>query len=150
MLVLKSIYRATLAPPRAFSLFRRSISQIGDNLRPSAAIGDENIDSDDEEERPVFRGERPKIKERKVDELGRGYGTGRRKTSVARVWVKEGCGEVVVNDKNIIDYFQFAHRQHCLEVLWHSKTSGFFDVWCTVKGGGLMGEDIIRILSIFR
>ena len=139
MFATKSIYKVALAPSRVFNLFRRSFSEISDNAQTSAAIKDD-LDSDDEEERPIFRGERPKIKERKVDELGRGYGTGRRKTSVARVWVKEGCGEVIVNDKNIIDYFQFAHRQHCLEVFWHSKTSGFFDVWCTVKGGGLMGK----------
>ncbi|CAM9186554.1 unnamed protein product, partial [Ectocarpus fasciculatus] len=88
----------------------------------------------------IARGELPKIKERNVDATGYAYGTGRRKTSVARVWIREGCGEIVVNGKNFVDYFTQTPREHILESFITSKTSGFFDVRCTTKGGGPMGQ----------
>jgi hypothetical protein len=119
------------------TIYLRTFAAKADEFKVSHD-GDED-DSDAEEEKPVFRGERPKIKERNIDAKGRGYGTGRRKTSIARVWVYPGCGQVSVNGKNIIDYFQFDHREHSLGVFLHSKTSGFFDVYSTVKGGGKMG-----------
>ena len=37
-----------------------------------------------------------------VDRFNRAYGTGRRKTGIARVWIKEGSGRVIVNDKELI------------------------------------------------
>ena len=86
------------------------------------------------------RGELPKIREREVDNFGRAYATGRRKTSVARVWIKEGCGEITVNQKDFADTFMADSREHVLEPFIVSKTSGFFDVWCTTKGGGHMGK----------
>jgi len=45
------------------------------------------------------------IKERKVDDLGRAYATGRRKESVARVWLKKGSGKVVVTPQIQARYF---------------------------------------------
>jgi small subunit ribosomal protein S9 len=75
-----------------------------------------------------------------IDELGRSYGTGRRKTSVARVWIKDGSGQFIVNDKQFIDVFQPVQREHILEAFLASNTAGFYDVWCTVKGGGINGQ----------
>lgn len=74
------------------------------------------------------------------DALGRIYATGRRKTSVARVWIREGSGQFIVNERNVIDYFQPVQREHILSSFLASKTAGFFDVWCTVKGGGISGQ----------
>jgi small subunit ribosomal protein S9 len=74
-----------------------------------------------------------------LDEYGRTYGTGRRKTSVARVWIKEGSGQFLVNGANVIDYFQPSVRNLVLEPFVQTKTTGFFDIWCTVKGGGFSG-----------
>ena len=82
----------------------------------------------------------PEVKEAVIDEHGRSYGTGRRKTSVARVWIKEGSGQFLCNGKNILDYFQPSQTQYLLEPFIHSKTGGYFDVYCTVKGGGTMGQ----------
>jgi small subunit ribosomal protein S9 len=79
-------------------------------------------------------------KERTVDDLGRAYGTGRRKSSVARVWIKEGSGFIIVNEKPLIDYFQYSQREHVLEPFGATATAGDFDVWCTVKGGGMSGQ----------
>lgn len=76
----------------------------------------------------------PKLKEQKIDELGRAYGTGRRKNAVARVWIWEGSGQITVNGKSFIHYFQPLQRYHILESFLSSQTHGLFDVWCTVKG----------------
>ena len=79
-------------------------------------------------------------KVRVVDEFGRAYGTGRRKSSVARVWIKEGSGQFMVNDKNFSDYFQPIQREHALGAFLATKTAGLFDTFCTVKGGGISGQ----------
>lgn len=86
-------------------------------------------------------GESPAPREPKIDSLGRAYGTGRRKESVARVWVKRGKGKIIVNDKPQEQYFG---RQTHLLVLNQpfliSNRVGEFDVFCTVVGGGLSGQ----------
>ena len=80
------------------------------------------------------------LKKPVLDEFGRAYATGRRKTSVARVWIKEGSGQFVVNDKSLLDYFQPIQREHALGAFVASKTAGLFDTFCTVKGGGISGQ----------
>jgi len=75
------------------------------------------------------------------DALGRAYGTGRRKNSVARVWLKPGSGKITVNYKEIEKYFaRDTHRMVLMQPLDSTKTIGQFDVMCTVKGGGLSGQ----------
>lgn len=80
-----------------------------------------------------------KYREVAIDELGRAYGTGRRKTAIARVWIKKGIGECIVNKKNIAEYFPSGPRSHALEPFVITETAGMFDVLATVKGGGQMG-----------
>lgn len=80
------------------------------------------------------------LREQKIDELGRSYGTGKRKTSIARVWIKDGSGLFEVNGKRLIDYFTPIAREVCLGSFVASKTVGLFDVFCTVKGGGTSGN----------
>ena len=91
-------------------------------------------------QKKIFPQNVPVEKEAIIDEHGRSYGTGRRKTSVARVWIKDGSGQFVCNGKNILDYFQPSQTQYLLEPFIHSKSGGYFDVYCTVKGGGIMGQ----------
>lgn len=83
----------------------------------------------------------PVKREAKVDAQGRSYATGRRKESVARVWLKRGKGQVTVNGKPQEQYFG---RQTQLLVLNQpfliAGRVGEFDVICTVKGGGLSGQ----------
>jgi len=75
------------------------------------------------------------------DTLGRSYGTGRRKNSVARVWVKPGKGEIIVNHKNVDVYFaRDTHRRLIVQPFTATKTLGQFDIFCTVVGGGLSGQ----------
>lgn len=78
---------------------------------------------------------------RQVDEKGRAYGTGRRKCSVARVWIEPGDGKFIVNDKEFDVYFPIIdHRADLLRPFVETKTLGLWDVKCTVKGGGVSGQ----------
>uniref|UniRef100_A0A1D1Y462 30S ribosomal protein S9 n=1 Tax=Anthurium amnicola TaxID=1678845 RepID=A0A1D1Y462_9ARAE len=82
-----------------------------------------------------------KVRVRQVDEKGRAYGTGRRKCSIARVWIQPGDGNFTVNDKQFDAYFPIIdHRADLLRPFTATKTLGLFDVNCTVKGGGVSGQ----------
>ena len=68
-------------------------------------------------------------------------GTGRRKTSVARVKLVPGDGNVTVNGKKIADYITVPNqRTHALGPLTTSEAAGKYDATCTVEGGGLAGQ----------
>ena len=69
------------------------------------------------------------------------YGTGRRKTSVARVRVIPGTGNYTVNGKSAEEYFGLDTLLLLLKQPFAvTGTEGRFDVICTVKGGGLSGQ----------
>jgi len=68
------------------------------------------------------------------------YATGRRKTAVARVWITQGTGQVKVNDRAVDEYFGEAVREQALMPLRTLGLEGDFDVWATVKGGGITGQ----------
>ena len=80
-------------------------------------------------------------KEPKVDAQGRSYGTGRRKDSSARVWVKPGKGKIEINGKDVTNYFgRPVLRMIINQVFEVTNSEGHFDLFCTVKGGGLSGQ----------
>lgn len=65
------------------------------------------------------------------------YGTGRRKTSTARVFLKPGTGKITVNSRDVTDYFgRVTGRMVVRQPLELTDTLGQFDVYVTVKGGG--------------
>jgi small subunit ribosomal protein S9 len=73
--------------------------------------------------------------------LERSYGTGRRKTSVARVWLRPGPGTIVVNRRRFEDYFpRETLRMLIAQPLQLTNTFGQFDVTVTVGGGGPTGQ----------
>jgi small subunit ribosomal protein S9 len=75
------------------------------------------------------------------DSLGRTYATGKRKDAVARVWIKPGSGKVVVNGKDQDVYFARPVLQLILrQPMQIAGVEGEFDVFATVKGGGLTGQ----------
>lgn len=87
--------------------------------------------------------EAAKARVRKVDEKGRSYGTGRRKCSIARVWLQPGDGKFCVNDKEFDVYFPMLdHRAALLRPFSETKTLGMWDINCTVKGGGTTGKHL--------
>ena len=79
--------------------------------------------------------------EPKIDEHGRAYGTGRRKSATARVWIKPGSGKITVNGKDQEQYFARPVLRMVIEQpLVEADRRAEFDVICTVKGSGLSGQ----------
>ena len=77
----------------------------------------------------------------KLDFKDSKYATGRRKKSIARVWLKKGSGAVYVNGKKMSDYFKKSNLQIAIfRPLTVAKRENEFDVKCLVKGGGLSGQ----------
>ena len=81
------------------------------------------------------------VYEQKLDVQGRAYATGKRKDAVARVWIKPGPGNIVVNGKDHKEYFARPVLQMILkQPLSAAERNDQYDVQCTVKGGGLSGQ----------
>lgn len=69
------------------------------------------------------------------------YGTGRRKTSVARVFIKPGDGKLTINGKTLEEYFERpVLRQIVLQPLQTLGAMGKYDIFVTVAGGGKTGQ----------
>ena len=80
-------------------------------------------------------------KEIKLDPNESKYATGRRKTSIARVWLKKGSGNININGKKMINYFKNQNLQTTISRPFTvSKRENEYDVKCSVKGGGLSGQ----------
>ena len=83
----------------------------------------------------------PIKKEIKLDFKEAKYATGRRKKSIARVWLKKGSGSIDINGKKMINYFKNQNLQISVcRPLVVVKRENEIDVKCTVKGGGLSGQ----------
>lgn len=128
----------------------RDLSAIHDEKRMRAKLA----------RRAMEEAKKNVVRHRKVDEFGRAYGTGRRKTSTARVWVKKSAtpfeGQISINKKTLADYFvRDTYREDVLKPFSAVNEMGNFDVYCTVKGGGLTGQagairhGISRALQLF-
>jgi small subunit ribosomal protein S9 len=79
------------------------------------------------------------------------WGTGRRKSSVARVRVKPGKGQLKINDRDVNEYFsQEADRDAVAAPLRATDTLGSLDVFVNVKGGGTTGQSGATMLGIAR
>ncbi len=77
----------------------------------------------------------------KLDFKDSKYATGRRKTSIAKVWLKKGSGKIYVNGKNYENYFKRAnHKMQLLRPFEIINQSTEYDARCNVKGGGLSGQ----------
>tara|TARA_Y100000590_G_scaffold442683_1_gene571077 strand:+ start:28 stop:465 length:438 start_codon:yes stop_codon:yes gene_type:complete len=69
------------------------------------------------------------------------YATGRRKKSIAKVWLKKGSGSMYINGKKMNEYFTKTDLQTAVyKPLALIKRINDFDVRCSVKGGGLSGQ----------
>ena len=83
----------------------------------------------------------PVNKKIKLDFKDSKYATGRRKKSIAKVWLKRGSGNIHVNGKKMADYFQKQILQIAIfRPLTITKREKEYDVKCSVKGGGLSGQ----------
>ncbi|MBS3809268.1 MAG: 30S ribosomal protein S9 [Desulfobacterales bacterium] len=69
------------------------------------------------------------------------YATGKRKTAVARTWLKPGKGEIIINNKSAEEFFGLdAAQQMLMQPFELTDTVGEFDVKINVRGGGTMGQ----------
>ena len=77
----------------------------------------------------------------KLDFKDSKYATGRRKTSIAKVWLKKGSGKIYVNGKNYENYFKKGNlKMQLLRPFEIINQSTEYDARCNVKGGGLTGQ----------
>ena len=91
-----------------------------------------------------------------LDNKERAYATGKRKNSIARVWIKKGTGEISVNGKTLNSYFSRPVLQMIVnQPLDVTQSEAAFHIKATVKGGGLSGQagalrhGISKALSLF-
>lgn len=69
------------------------------------------------------------------------YGTGKRKSSVARVWIKSGSGKITVNNKSLDEYFgRETSKMVVKQPLELTENADKFDIMVTVHGGGISGQ----------
>ncbi|MCM0082730.1 30S ribosomal protein S9 [Geomonas sp. Red32] len=69
------------------------------------------------------------------------YATGKRKSSIARVWIKPGSGEITVNTKSLDQYFgRETSKMVVKQPLELTENVGKYDIFVTVKGGGDSGQ----------
>ena len=77
----------------------------------------------------------------KLDNKQRAYATGKRKNSIARVWLKRGTGSISVNGKSLDKYFARPVLQMIVnQPLDVINAEGAYEIMATVKGGGLSGQ----------
>ncbi len=90
-----------------------------------------------------------KQKKIKLDFKDSKYATGRRKRSIAKVWVKKGSGSIHVNGLKMSEYFKRpVHQIIVTRPLEITDAKSNFDIKCSVKGGGLSGQAGAIILGI--
>jgi small subunit ribosomal protein S9 len=69
------------------------------------------------------------------------YATGKRKSSIARIWLSEGSGEIKVNGRPVNDYFTLeTAREIIFQPLAVTETENKFDFMIKVSGGGISGQ----------
>ena len=69
------------------------------------------------------------------------YATGKRKTAIARTWLKPGNGEVTINNRPMDDYFRLENaRTDLMQPFVLTNTLGSYDVKVRVMGGGISGQ----------
>ena len=92
-----------------------------------------------------------KFEKIKLDFKDSKYATGRRKKSIAKVWLKKGTGKIHVNGKNYDSYFKRnTHKMQLLKPFEIINQSTSYDVKCNVKGGGITGQVGAMVLGIAR
>ena len=94
--------------------------------------------------------------ENNLDNKERAYATGKRKNSIARVWLKRGSGEIKINGKPLDRYFSRPVLQMIVnQPLDVVKADNSYEIMASVKGGGLSGQagairhGISRALSLY-
>lgn len=102
-------------------------------------------------ETPVEEQVRPLSEPAKPDRGGFIWGTGRRKSAVARVRLKPGDGKFLVNKRDVNEFFsEPQHKAACHKSLEVTDTLGKLDVYVNVHGGGITGQAEAILLGVAR
>jgi small subunit ribosomal protein S9 len=100
---------------------------------------------------PALKVETAEYKSKGPDKTGFYWGTGRRKSSVARVRIRPGKGALVINEKELDNYFPLTeHRNAVVSPLKAMDVQGKFDIYANVQGGGITGQAGAIMLGIAR
>jgi small subunit ribosomal protein S9 len=87
----------------------------------------------------------------RIDKFGTAMGTGRRKTSVARVRIVRGNGKLTINKRTLEDYFRVERNRALVEgPLLATDMLGKVDIWVRAQGGGTTGQVGAIVLGIAR
>ena len=87
----------------------------------------------------------------RIDRFGVAMGTGRRKTSVARVRIRRGTGKLSINNRPLADYFRVERNRALVQgPLEATEMVGKVDVWVRAQGGGTTGQVGAIVLGIAR
>ncbi|MFC3713169.1 30S ribosomal protein S9 [Sphingoaurantiacus capsulatus] len=112
---------------------RQSLSDLAD-LQGAVVANPGNVDAG----APVSTAP---LREQQIDAQGRAYATGKRKDAVARVWVKPGTGQIIVNGRDQTVYFARPTLRLVINQPFDiAGRVGQYDVIATVSGGGLSGQ----------
>lgn len=122
-------------------------------ISPSNII--EEVDQEEEDEdMGSMNDDEEEIEKESSSIISSAYGTGRRKASVARVWLrpsKLGNGDITINEKPFVEYFpRLSYREKVIEPFVLTNTLAKFDVFCRVHGGGHTGQAGAISLGIAR
>lgn len=108
-------------------------------------------EGDDDTDRNPNRNAEITILPRQVNKHGQSYGLGKRKSAIARAWLKPGSGEITVNGKTPAEYFgPLAGKLTVTKPFAVTATVDQYDIHCTVKGGGTTGQADAVGLAISR
>lgn len=108
---------------------------------PLASISEEQSRSRDKLWKQTQMNQSPPVYRQKLNEMGEAFAIGRRKRSRAKIWLKDGSGNILVNGRSWVDYFpRIDHRDKVLRPLDIMGMVGKFDLRCEVVGGGVNGQ----------
>ena len=108
---------------------------MADEIKSLEDLGETSVGGDE-----AVAAEAP-VHVQKLDHFGRAYATGKRKESIARVWIKPGNGRITINEREFDKYFARPVLQMLLkQPLQAAERLDQFDIMATVKGGGLSGQ----------
>jgi small subunit ribosomal protein S9 len=118
-----------------------------DEAASQLTLGSEEVVESAEDQQP----QAPLVIRGRVDRFGVAMGTGRRKSSVARVRIKEGDGKLSINGRSLDEYFCVERDRRMVEApLLATEQLGKVDVWVRVGGGGTTGQTGAILLGIAR
>ena len=116
-------------------------AETGEEAAAADAAEPGEEEEEDEEEEDAVDPNAPLARVPVRDAAGRSYGTGKRKTAVARVWLAPGAGEHKVNGKPYDEYFPSpSSRAEMVAPFFVSGTLGMFTLVADVRGGGISGQ----------